>query len=51
MFQIENYVTREWKEAEAETFEEACKKLGWKVEDGYLHRINVSIPRKERLGW
>jgi hypothetical protein len=51
IFQVENLVTREWHEIEADSFEQACEKLGWKVEDSYFHRVNVIIPRKERLGW
>ena len=45
-FEIENLITREWHQVEAETLEEACKKVGWKVEDSYFHRANVVIPRR-----
>lgn len=46
LFEIENLITREWHQVEAETLEEACKKVGWKVEDSYFHRANVVIPRR-----
>ena len=51
LFQIENYTTREWVQVEAENLEEACKKLGWKIEDAYVRSANVVIPREQRLGW
>ena len=51
LFQIENYTTREWREVEAENIGEACKKLGWKIEDAYVRSSNLVIPRKDRLGW
>lgn len=51
IYSLENFTTREFHEVEADSLEEACKKLGWKPEDAYVHRINVVASRRDRLGW
>ena len=44
IYDVENTVTREYRSVEATSVEDAAKQLGWKVEECYLHRVNVPTP-------
>ena len=44
IYDVENTVTREYRSVEATSIEDAAKQLGWKVEECYLHRVNVPTP-------